>query len=266
MPQGQTSSLLAGKEPLPVKTFRSVFGYTDLVLKRKPVIQPGQDLRDLPTYTIPEAAIFLGMAPRTLQYWYSNSLLDASGHVGDIALLSFRDLSEAYTLELLRTFYGFNPRTLRDVIRNFRRETRLRRPLLEADLVVVLGNLVLKKAARGKQPVRMVDLAHERNLVFPELVSMIGKRIVKDRDRNPNRIFPWRMASSDDHSNPVLLDPEILSGRLVVSGTRVPVAALAGLKSSGKSTHEIARFYELDAERVEKALQHIERPLRKKAA
>ena len=237
------------------------------MLKRKPVLQAGQDLRDLPTYTIPEAAAFLGISPRTMSYWYGDSpILDPSGRTGGTTLLSFKDVAEAYVLELLRSFYGFRLRTLRRVIENFRTETQLGRPLLEADLYVVLGNLVLKKPAKGKQPVRMIDLAHERNLVFPELVEMIGKRILLDRKRTPYRLYPWRLASPQDQSMPVSMEPDVMSGRLVMTGTRVPVTILAGMKAHGKSIEEITRSYHLEAGAVEKALLHIERPLQKKAA
>ena len=238
------------------------------MLHRKPFLQAGQDLRDLPTYTLPEAATFLAVPPRTIHYWFAGNspILEPSGHLGDISLLSFRDLAEAYTLELLRTFYGFNLRTLREVLENFRKETRLKRPLLEADLYVVLGNLVLRKPARGTQPLRMVDLAHRRNLVFPDLVNMIGRRVLIDNKHAPYRIYPWRLASLNDESKPVSIDPEVVSGRLVVTGTRVPVWVLRGQKIAGKSIQQIAQSYHLSRETVEKALLHIERTIPKKAA
>jgi uncharacterized protein (DUF433 family) len=202
-----------------------------------------------------------------MNYWYGDSpILTPSGRVGSTTLLSFRDAAEAYVLELLRSFYGFHLGALRRVIDNFKAETRLRRPLLEADLYVVLGNVVLKKPAKGAQPVRMIDLAHERNLVFPELVDMIGKRVLRDRTRAPYRLYPWRLASPKDESMPVSMEPDVMSGRLVVSGTRVPVTVLIGMKAQGQTLGEIARSYHLEVGAVEKALLHIERPLHQKAA
>jgi uncharacterized protein (DUF433 family) len=204
-----------------------------------------------------------------MHYWFSGQshILTPAGHIGDVALLSFRDMAEAYVLELLRSYYGFRLPRLRDLIVNFSKETRAKRPLLESDLYVVLGTLVLEKPARGRRPRRAVDLAqHGRNLVFPELIEMIGKRVLRDRHHAPYRLFPWRLASAHDESTPVSMDPEVASGRLVVTGTRVPVSILLGRKLKGNSVSEIAKSYRLDAETVEKALQHIERPLRTKAA
>jgi uncharacterized protein (DUF433 family) len=254
------------RDPRDSRTFRRIFDYNKLVLKRKPVLQAGRDLRDLPTYTIPEAARFLAIPERTMPYWYSDSsILRASGNIGDISLLSFRDVAEAYVLELLRTFYGFHSRRLRYVVENFRKETETKRPLLDAELYVVLGNLVLKKPARGKQPLRMVDLAHERNLVFPEFVAMVGKRVLKDSKHAPRRIYPWRFAPPLDDSRPISMDPHVMSGRAVLTGTRIPITVLIGMKRSGKTPREIARSYHVDPESVEKALLHLEKPLPKVA-
>ena len=254
--------------PLNLKTFRKIFGYNDLVIRRKPVLRPGDDLRDLPTYTLAEAALFLAVPQRTMHYWFCgpNHILSPAGKVGEIALLSFRDIAEAYVLELLRNFYNFHPNQLRDVVNNFKIETKVKRPLLESDLYVVLGNIVLKKPARGRQPSLNVDLAHGRNLVFDDFVKTIGKRILTDRKRSPLRIFPWRLASQRDESQPVSMDPHVLSGRLVVTGTRVPVRILLGMKLRGKTIQEISHSYHLNVDAVEKALLHIERPIHQKAA
>ena len=61
-------------------------------------------------------------------------------------------------------------------------------------------------------------------------------------------------------SRPVSIDPEVLSGRLVVTGTRIPVNVLLGMKITHRTSQHIAENYGLDIEAVEKALQHVERP------
>jgi len=53
-----------------LKTFRRIFGYTEPVRAQKPTRGRGQNLCDLPIYTIPEAAAFLTMPTRTLHYWF----------------------------------------------------------------------------------------------------------------------------------------------------------------------------------------------------
>lgn len=124
------------------------------MLRHKPTRQVGQELQDIPTYTIPEAAAFLAVPARTMQAWFSfkNRLLrPASDYGGKLALLSFRDVTEAYTLEVLRSFYQLPMRSLRHVLENAKAETGPAHPLLDADLRVLFKGLVLKRPSRGQE-------------------------------------------------------------------------------------------------------------------
>jgi uncharacterized protein (DUF433 family) len=62
----------------------------------------------------------------------------------------------------------------------------------------------------------------------------------------------------------VSLDPDVMSGRLVVTGTRIPVSILLRRKLDGEPPEKIAEDYKISADLVKKALQHIE--VRQKAA
>lgn len=250
------------------KTFLPIFGYTKTVLQHKPIRRKNQDLRDLATYTIPEAARYLGIAPRTAQYWFfaRNKILQPSLHSGDTSLLSFRDATEAYVLAVLTRFYGFSLQSLREIISNAKKETGLERPLIDADLSILFRSVILEHGPKGKRPRQMVDVSKHRNLVFPEFVDQLGKRIVRDTKNSPSRIYPWRLATASDDSRPVLMDPEVMSGRLVVTGTRVPVTVLLRKRMAGKSVEDIAQSFSINSHVVEKALAHIERPTSKKVA
>lgn len=95
---------------------------------------------------------------------------------------------------------------------------------------------------------------------------MLGERILRDKHRLPCRLYPWRLMTRGDVSRPVSMDPDIVSGRLVVTDTRIPVSILLGEKRKGQSDEQIAKSYHLNVEVVEKALRHIDRPISKKAA
>ena len=234
------------------------------VLQHKPVRQPGQDIRTLPTYTIPEAATFLAIPRRTLSSWYAGSepILKASGSYGLFApLLSYRDIEEAYRVYLLRERFQFSFQFLRRSMRNARRMFRSQHPLQRADAVKeYLRDLVYDKPARGKHPRTVTSLGEKPGQeVIQEVANMFAERI-----EGGKFIFPWRFAATDHTSRPVSMNPRIMSGRLVVTGTRIPVTVIWGRKRAGASPEEIAKDYGLDRDIVEKALTHI--GIRQKAA
>jgi uncharacterized protein (DUF433 family) len=57
-----------------------------------------------------------------------------------------------------------------------------------------------------------------------------------------------------------------VSGRLVVTGTRIPVTVLLAKRIKGRSDVELARAYQISTETVRKALLHIDRTLHPQAA
>jgi uncharacterized protein (DUF433 family) len=233
------------------------------MLRCKPVRLKRQDVRTLPTYTIPEAAPFLAIKERTLFSWYEGDdpILKASGECGSIHLLSYRDLEEAYRVYLLRERFHFSLQFLRRSMRNAREMFRSQHPLQRADAIKeCLEDLVYDKPARGKSPRTVTSLGQNPGQqVVQEVVDMFAERIEAGEF-----IFPWRFAATDHESRPVSMNPHIMSGRLVITGTRIPVTLLWGRKRAGAKTDEIAKDYGLDRDIVEKALAHID--IRQKAA
>jgi len=231
------------------------------VVTNKPTRKPRQRLLDVPTFTIPEAAAFLAIPRRTMHSWFGGSerLFMPSGHVGEYALLSFNDVAEAYILYVLREFHQFAPTHLRRVLEELRKETKSKHPLLGPYLRVFgKTHLLLEKPRRGKREREIVDLSKSRNLAIGPVVDVFSKRILQDGKGQPLRLFPWRFFIDDNDSRPVTMDPDVMSGRLVVTGTRIPVSVLLGLKAVGKTPEEIAKNYRLSPDIVEKALLHIE--------
>lgn len=233
------------------------------MLKNKPSRKPGQDLRTVPTYTIPEAANILAISPRTMFSWYEGSepILRASGVVGGTNLLSYRDIEEAYRVYLLREEYDFSLQFLRKSMRNARKMFNSRHPLKRADAVKeCFKDLVYDKPARAGRPRTITSLGRKPGQqIVDEVVDLFAARIVVDEF-----IFPWRFAADDHQSRPVSMNPDIFSGRLVIIGTRIPVNVLLGSKKAGFTTEAISRDYGLETEVVEKALIHL--GLRQEAA
>ncbi len=226
------------------------------MLKNKPSRKPGQDLRTVPTYTIPEASEFLAIPSRTMFSWYEGDepILKASATYGIIHLLSYRDIEEAYRVYLLREKFQFSLQFLRKSMRNARKMFKSQHPLQRTDAVKeCLKDLVYDKRAHGENPRTITSLGQiPGQQSFKEVVDMFAERIEEG-----GFIYPWRFASTDHDSRPVSMNPNIMSGRLVVVDTRIPVNTLLGYKRAGETIVQIANDYSLDPEVVEKALIHI---------
>lgn len=239
------------------------------MLSNKPTRKPRQDARTLPTYTLPEAASILAINRWTLADWYEGDkpLLRASGSYldnGNIKLLSFRDLEEAYKVHLLRTKHGKSMQYLQEALVDARRETGSEHPLLDHK-VIVFKYLALDSPPKGKRPRRMIPLGtpSQMSLYLAPVIETWGKRIIEDEHGKGTQIFPWWDAEDDEVSRPVSVAPNVLSGRLVVTGTRIPVEVLSSYFASGKTIEQITELYRLDVSTVRKALQHLEPPLQK---
>jgi len=233
------------------------------VIRNKPIRQPGQELATLPSYTIPEAATFLAMSYRLLYDWYSgrNPVLIPSGVVNGIPLLSFRDLEEAYKIYLLRTRHNKSLQYLRDAFSDARERSGSDHPLLSHE-IDVMERLALVVPGRGRRKRRAMDLGDPtRPDYIPEVVKAWGVRISRERDE----ILPWRYAETDDVSTPVSMNPEVMSGRLVLRGTRIPVNMLWGRMRAGEKIKEIAEDYRINDRQVRQALAHIDKALPKVA-
>jgi uncharacterized protein (DUF433 family) len=253
---------------LTAKTFHTTSGYTDQVLIRRPVRKAGQDLRDLPAYSIPEAAAFLAMPTRTLSEWFSGPrrAFNPAGDYESCSLLSFKNVAEAYMVHVLKHYYHFSSKHLQQSLRNLRLETRSRHPLFDNDIRIFGESLLLNKPARGHVGRQTINLSQHRQLAIGDITDVFSTRILQDSEGKPIQVFPWRYFADDNVSRPVSIHPDIAAGRLVVTGSRVPVRALLGMKLSGKSPRQIADDYGLELNAVEKALRHIEKPPIQKVA
>jgi len=241
------------------QTFRRVFGYTAAMQTSMPKLASKQDKRDLGRYSIPEAAAFISVPQRTMRSWFLGDrriFTPAFENKGSV-LLSFYDVTEAYIIEVLRSHWDFNPRRLRSALARLRTNKRFARPLLRRELSVIpeFQNLVATVPEKGNFV--HIDVAHDGNLVFSDFVKTMAMRIERDAKGHPVRIFPGRDAESGDV--PVSMDPDVMSGELVVTGTRIPAKMILAKKMSGKTAEEIADSYHLDRDLILKVLQHFER-------
>ena len=239
-------------------TFRRVFGYTAAMPAALPRSTPNQDRRDQARYTIPEAAAYIAVPERTMRSWFRGDrrLFNPTYARGSSIFLSFFDVTEAYVIETLRTHWEFKPRKLRKIVHYLRKTTGNNRPLLrQLGIIKEFQNLVLPSRQKGK--IVHTDIAGDENLVFEEFVKTLAVRIKRDSKGKPALLYPGDSTIED--SLPVSMDPDVMSGELVVTGTRIPAVRIMENYYAGKSAEKIADSYGLDRDRIRKVINHFER-------
>lgn len=220
---------------------------------------PHQGLNDYPTYTIPEAAVYLGMPRSTLYSWVSYKRLwtPAGKSSNSVQLLSFKDLAQAHFIEFIRRHAGISMRKAKEILRNAQLETGSQYPLLNRDIKVLFRHILLDKPARGRVARHVVDLSQHRQLVMQHVVDMFATRVRRNRKGDLEQIYPWRLYRRGDRRRPVTIDPNIMSGRLVVTGTRVPARILVTRQQAGETINSMADDYGIETATIRQALRHL---------
>lgn len=240
-----------------IKTFDRIFG---AVINGKPLQGVGQDPRDLPTYAIPEAAAFLGIPERTLRSWFVGPhSIFAPAIFGAIPLLSFRDLVDAHVVQVARRYHKVPLSRIRAAIETARNEAGGgTHPLQDERIMVFARQLVRVEPGAGRRKRAVINLSKYGQRGIPSVIDLYTRRIVRDEYGSPIAIYPWRFWEHDKRKRPISIRPDVMSGRLVVAGTRVPVSLLKAETLSGKTVKALARDYRLPIRRVKEALSHLD--------
>jgi uncharacterized protein (DUF433 family) len=242
-----------------LKTFRRVLGYNDDVQRLKPVRRAGQDLREFPTYSLPEAALFLRIPVRTLRAWFAgkNKLLEPAALVGKYPVLSFRNLVDAHIVHTARIHHGLPMHRIKTALDLAFKEGNTAYPLQDKNLRIFARCLVRIEPGRGRRKRAVLNLSRGGQTGIPEVIELYTRRIVKDEKGIPIALHPWKYWQTDPRSRPVSISPEVMSGRLVVRGTRIPVSILA-IEAERKSAEKLAHDYGISPKTVREALRHFD--------
>jgi uncharacterized protein (DUF433 family) len=218
-------------------------------------IYGGADPRDVPNYSVAEAARFLRLRSATVRRW----LLGQTYVVGETRrksrgviriaqpsppTLSFWNLVEVYVLAGIRIQHGVSMPRIRSALKYVADELGLERPLIEkqfhtdgVDLFFEEMSSLINASAGGQAEIK-------------ELRGRL-KRIDRDAKGLAKSIFPTH--ASLDEPRHVEINPLRAFGRLVIAGTNIPVEIIAERWKAGESLEDLTDDYGLDFRQVETA-------------
>lgn len=210
-----------------------------------------RDLREVPAYSIAEAAGYLRVPKSTLRAWLLGQKSFRS--VIEIAdrkerRLSFINLVEAFVLSAIRREHTIPLPKVRKAMDYLRRTFKTHRPLADEQFATDGVDLFVEKFGA------LVGATQEGQVQLREIILDRLKDVRRDLKGVPERIvlFPARGSAA---KGDVVIDPRVSFGRPVLDGFGVRTAILAERFHAGDSIDALAHDYGVPPEAIENALR-----------
>jgi uncharacterized protein (DUF433 family) len=199
------------------------------------------DPREVPAYTIPEAAHYLCIPVATLRAWVLGQrgkhnfkqVIDLS--FPESRLLSFFNLAEAHVLRSLRTVHFVKLPLIRKALRFVKREFGWERPLIQQKFKTDGVHLFVEKLGK------LVVASEEGQQVIREVMTHLD-RLEWDGSLAA-RLYPFTRSNPENAPKSVIIDPRFSFGRPVLKDARITTAIIAERYKAGESVQSLADDY-----------------------
>lgn len=214
------------------------------------------DPRALPAYTISEAAHYLSVPAATIRYWSVGRdgyapLIEAAAQ--SPVLLSFFNLAELHVLAAIRREHAIRMRSVREAIlylvEHARSLTDKRHPLLSRELETDGLDLF------AEQYGQLINISRAGQLAMRDVISAALRRIERDPDGVPVKLYPFTRAALDRTPTLVVIDPALSAGRPVIAGTGLATQVIAERYKAGESVRDLARDYGREDAEIDEAIR-----------
>ncbi len=223
-------------------------------------IYGGQDPRDIPIYSFPEAAHYLRLPYSTLRSWVvgrdypvraGTARFEPVIRLSDptAPALSFTNLVEAHVLRGARRDHGIAIRKVRAAVAYVRQRMGVDRPLAHVQFETDGVDLFVEKMGR------LVNASDSQQQTLLEEMRGHLRRIERDAEGGLARLFLFTRGRGLDQPRVVVADPRVQFGRPVLAGTGVPTTILLGRYLAGESMDELAADYQCDRLMIEEAIR-----------
>ena len=224
------------------------------------VTRPGVEYRDLPVYSTAEAAAFLDIPSTTLRWWafggfvgryrtWSEPLIERP--VASDDLLSFNNLAELHILSVTTRLHRVKLKAVRAAVEHIRERFPSPYPLLSEAFFTDGRDLFVKTVEET------LNITRQGQLALKPILDLYLERIVRDEKFLPTKIYP--VMRGQESSKVVSIMPTVSSGRPVIDGFGIPVSSIWGRYQGGDSSEFLARDYDIPLEKIEGAINYVEK-------
>ena len=212
-----------------------------------------RNLEEIPAYGMVEAAHYLRVPRKTLEYWVegksSQPALIQLASV-DPPRFSFGNLLECHVLTAIRT-HNVKVHRVRRALETLRGKFPSRHPLIDREFLTDGLDLFIQEGG-------LVNLVRSGQLAMREVLEIYLRRI----ERDPRiRFFPFVTRKAADEPRIVVIDPQISFGRPVIAGTSIGTAIIASRFEARESIQGLANEYQITPGEIEEAIRWETQPI-----
>ena len=214
------------------------------------------DRRELPSYSIAEAAHYLSMPQATVRYWARGQdhhlpLIDVPE--GAPTLLSFLNLAELHVLAAIRRKHTVPMPKVRTAIDYLNEHTRAardkRHPLISKQLETDGLDLFIQRYGT------LVNISQAGQVAMREVMRAALHRIERDARGIPIKLYPFTRSEFENAPALVVIDPTLSAGRPVIAGTGLATEIIAERYKAGESIDALVQDYERNEAEIEEAIR-----------
>lgn len=228
----------------------------------------GQDPREVPAYTVPDAAHLAGVPEPTLRSWVSGRSYpkqQGSGYFAPLLerpdvsspLLSFVNVIEAHVLAAIRRSHGVPMRNVRPALDYVRERFNSAHPLAERIFETDGVDLFVRQVGE------IVNASKGGQIAIRDFIEAHLTRIEHNSQGQAIKLFPFVRRRDDimpeeikEEPRLIMVDPRISFGKAVLHSSGIPTAAIADRFQAGESIISIAGDYDRKHEEIEEALRY----------
>ncbi len=215
-----------------------------------------KDIKEMPAYTVLEAAHYLSVPQATVRYWSTGQgdylpVIDIAQK--SPAVLSFYNLVELHVLAATRRQHEVSMRKVKEAILYLKKNTSSKmgekHPLISEQMLTDGLDLFIEEAGR------LVSISQAGQTAIREALSAALQRIERNNHGIPIRLYPFTRTDIRNAPAIVVIDPSLSAGRPVISGTGLATEIIAERYKAGESVEELADDYQRPQREIEEAIR-----------
>lgn len=223
-------------------------------------IYGGFDPRNVPAYSLGDAARYLRIPNSTVRSWtvgqkytvkngsnFFHPLINIPNHKP--YLLSFTNLIEIHVLRAIRLHHNIQLNKLREALDFIDEKFNIPHPLAKeefrtngVDLFIERYGELINASSGGKKELKAFLNAHL-------------ERIEPDDSGLAIKLYPFTRSQETDNPRLIAIDPRIAFGRMAIAETGIPTDVLKERYWAGESIEELAEDYDCDRLAIEEAIR-----------